>query len=169
MKNNSRLTMEMVEEVMMNWSIRFKEKSYSPEELTILAEDYYEDLLEEGFTKGLFERTVKLVRKRAEYFPSMKLLLSCREEAQALINREADEREAAKERALLMEPDPVYDNPQDQAYDGLRDVIFNGLRTGLSFQKAASFFKIIDEGQAKCAPVNEVAKILIDNGCSIAS
>ena len=72
---------------MKSWGIRFKDRSSAPVEMTILAKEYYDDLVEERISSGLFDEIVKLVRRRNTFFPKMVDILDCREEAEQEIRR----------------------------------------------------------------------------------
>lgn len=148
------------------WSIRFKDKNYSPEELTILAQEYYQDLFEEGFTQKLFDHAVKLAQRRAEFFPTMTLILSCREDAQRKINSEA---EAMRQcRALLPDPHDAEKTPLEIEYDNMRLAELAKLTgklksDGGSFQTVSGTtrrLEIIEEFRKRCDPIEDCKKAL---------
>lgn len=147
--SRNKLTKEQVEDAIMSWSIRHKEKNYTPAELTILAEEYYEDLVDEGFNARLFDKTAKIVRKRAEFFPTMRLILECRGIAQDQINRDSQNLQKAL-------PEPEVDDPTKTPYNELRMDILSQIRKGLSFHNATRCFEIITEKQKACMPADQI-------------
>lgn len=56
---------------MYSWSIRFRETIYDNNQLRLLSEEYFEDLLDEHVTHNQFVMAAKMVRKRCSYFPKM--------------------------------------------------------------------------------------------------
>lgn len=67
---------------MKGWLVRFKDRAPEPAQLTYLATEFCEDLIDKGVNQTLFEEMNKLVKRKVKFFPTMADLLDCREEAE---------------------------------------------------------------------------------------
>lgn len=58
--------------------MRFPESGYSAQELELLADEWLEDLRDEGVRSAeTFVKAVKLVRRRSKFFPKVSEVLEC--------------------------------------------------------------------------------------------
>jgi len=81
--NNGQKTLlenSLIVDTLKRWAIRFKDRTPSPAEFAVLCQDYFEDLLAEGFTAAEFIEVEKIVRRRCRFFPTMAEILAAREE-----------------------------------------------------------------------------------------
>ena len=76
------VTVYQVIEAMKGWAIRFKDRAPTPLEMTILAEEYHQDLVSERVSSEVFHEISKIIRKRNKFFPKMAEILEYQEEAE---------------------------------------------------------------------------------------
>jgi hypothetical protein len=65
------LRVEKVMEAIISWNIRFREAVRNSAELTILAQEYFEDLTDENVSVKEFSYAYKNTRRRCNFFPKM--------------------------------------------------------------------------------------------------
>jgi len=75
-----KLTIAEVQKAVIGWNIRFREAGYSQDQLEFLADDYFEDMVDDGVTSEQFKAAAKIVRKKANFFPKVKEILDARAE-----------------------------------------------------------------------------------------
>ncbi len=76
--NSTRLDRNLVARVVATWNIRFREAKYAPEQLDLIAREYYEDLVELNFSNASFTRAAKHARKHCRFFPKIADLIDAR-------------------------------------------------------------------------------------------
>jgi len=69
---NPKLTLEIVETNLLSLLVHYPESGINGSALSILAEDYTDDLLSEYISIREFLHSVKMVRKRCLFFPKVK-------------------------------------------------------------------------------------------------
>lgn len=107
----NRLSIKLVDQVILSWSIRFKGSGKTPAELKLLVREYHEDLLAENFTDKSFVSAAKYARRKCTFFPTIPDLVSARAEV-----RRVEERR----KALKQLPDP--DLTHEEIEENLRRV-----------------------------------------------
>lgn len=149
--------MEEVATTLKSWSIRFKEKAYTEEELTVLSLEYYEDLRDEKIPLSLFMRMVKITRRNSEFFPTMKKILESKNQALAEIEKEVDSKVVGK---LLLE-----DKGEDLIHtplNCLREKVLSLItKRGLELKTADKFFLLIEACGKKGKSVEEASEALV--------
>jgi len=72
------MTVQSVLQVLCHLSLRYPEAGYSPEQLLVLAEGFFEDLTDENISQEDFELFVRTTRKVCKFFPKMSDILDVR-------------------------------------------------------------------------------------------
>jgi hypothetical protein len=65
--------------VLCNLSLRYPEAGYSPEQLLVLSQGFFEDLSDECIDFESFSRYVRECRKTSKFFPKMKQIIEIRD------------------------------------------------------------------------------------------
>lgn len=133
---------DSVEKVLVSWTSRFRERTYTPAQLRLLIDDYHEDLVEEGFTDMQWLRSAKIARRNSEFFPSMKQILAARETVIRQMSREAEE----KDRGRLLEEPPADTSYADQHIKAVTDMLADKYTTEEAVELQ---YKILREKRAR--------------------